>query len=694
MASTTITTSQHILASVGGAENVSSLTHCATRLRFQLVDQSRMDQEKLESDPAVLGVVKQGSTGVQVIMGGGVAEYYKAIQDLPGMGSGATRQNTGKKEYSGVRGRFGWVDYCFEFLSDTFRPVLWALLGASLIITVLVLLDTAGVQDFRQPVGDQPPTFQFLHAMFQSVFYFLPVMVGATAARKLGANEWVGAAIPAALFTPDFLGMKDTAEVISTAVEGNDAYVQHVFGLPMYIQEYGGQVFPPIFAAIILFFIEKLLKKIIPGSVQMVFVPFFSLLIMIPLTAFLVGPFGIQIGNFIANFLYATNDLSPFILAVVIPLLYPFLVPLGLHWPLNAIMIVNINTLGYDFIQGPMGTWNFACFGVITGVFVLSLMERNQQMRQVSAGGMFAGLLGGISEPSLYGVLLRYRRSYYRLLPGCLAGGIVAGIFDIKANAFVFTSLLTIPAMDPWLGYAVAIAVAFAVGLSLTLIFDYRTKEEKAEMRAKITAEREAANEAEDERIAQASAATAGTGAAAGAGTAAVAKAAKPALQPGAVTEIPSPLAGTAVSINRVPDEAFASGALGNGIAIEPTGDTVYAPADGSVIAAQKTGHAVGLRLDSGVDLLIHIGVDTVKMDGKGFELFVERKQRVKAGDKLVRFDRAAIADAGYPDVTLVLVSNTRKFGSVDGHPAADVVPGETNVITVTAKADQPATAS
>lgn len=689
MASTTTTTSQHILACIGGAENVTSFTHCATRLRFQLADQSKVDQEMLESDPAVLGVVKQGSTGVQVIMGGGVADYYNSIVKLPGMGTASEKKtSTGKKDYGGVRGRFSWVDYCFEFLSDTFRPVLWALLGASLIITILVLLDTAGVQEFREDVALQPPTFQFLHAMYQSVFYFLPVMVGATAARKLGANEWVGAAIPAALFTPEFLGMKDTADVIPTAVEGQDAYLQHVFGMPMYIQDYGGQVFPPIFAAIILFFVEKGLKKIIPGAVQMVFVPFFSLLIMIPLTAFLVGPFGIKIGNIIANFLYATNDLSPFILAVVIPLLYPFLVPLGLHWPLNAIMIVNINTLGYDFIQGPMGTWNFSCFGVITGVFILSLLERNRQMRQVAAGGMFAGLLGGISEPSLYGVLLRYRRSYYRLLPGCLAGGIVAGIFDIKANAFVFTSLLTIPAMDPWFGYTVAIAVAFAVGLGLTVAFDYRTKEEKAEMRASIAESRDAANDAEDARVAGTSAvlgthATSSSDADEAPGSVPV----KTALQAGAVTELSAPLAGRALPITDVPDQAFASGALGNGIAIQPTGDTVYAPADGTVIAAQKTGHAVGLRLDNGVDLLIHIGIDTVKMEGTGFELLVERKQRVTAGQELVHFSRDAIIQAGYPDVTLVLVSNTRKFASVSGRTAEAVSVGEP-VITVTAKSE------
>lgn len=232
MASQTTTTSQHIIDHIGGADNVASLTHCATRLRFQLVDQSKVDVPQLESDPAVLGVVKQGTTGLQVIMGGGVAEYYNGIMREPGMAAAGEKKAAApaKKEYGGIRGRFGWVDYAFEFLSDTFRPVLWALLGASLIITLLVLADTFHIQDFRMDLHEQPPEFQFAHAMWRSVFYFLPIMVGATAARKLGANEWIGAAIPAALFTPEFMGMKDSAREVATAVEGQSTFVVDFFG--------------------------------------------------------------------------------------------------------------------------------------------------------------------------------------------------------------------------------------------------------------------------------------------------------------------------------------------------------------------------------------------------------------------------------------------------------------------------------
>ena len=231
-------TSTHIVESIGGTDNITSLTHCATRLRFQLADAGKVDKEKLDSDPAVLGTVPQGAHGYQVVMGGGVADYYSEIIKQPGVHASSDKDSSSKKEYDGVRGKYDWVDYCFEFLSDTFRPVLWALLGASLIIMLLILADTAGIQDFRAPLEEQPEGFRLAHAMYQSVFYFLPVMVGATAAQKLGANMWVSAAIPAALLTPEFLSLGEQGDTVN------------VFGLPLVINSYGSQVFPPILAAI------------------------------------------------------------------------------------------------------------------------------------------------------------------------------------------------------------------------------------------------------------------------------------------------------------------------------------------------------------------------------------------------------------------------------------------------------------
>ena len=668
MVSTTAGTSQHILREVGGADNVASLTYCATRLRFDVHDKSKVDIDALDSDTNVLGVVEQGSTGVQVVMGGGVAEYYNAIVREPGMGDGEQRSSSnGKKEYGGVRGKYDWVNYCFEFLSDTFRPVLWALLGASLIITLLVLADFFNMQEFRAPMEEQPAGYVLLHSMWQSVFYFLPIMIGATAARKLGANEWVGAAIPAALMTEEFTSLGEQGDTVD------------IFGLPLVLNDYSSQVFPPLIAAIGLFWVEKGLKKIIPSAVQMVFVPFFSLLIMIPATAFLLGPFGIGIGNGIADFLFWLNDVSPFILAIVIPLIYPFMVPLGLHWPLNAIMVSNLATLGYDFIQGPMGAWNFACFGVVAGVLIISLREKNKAMGQVSAGGLAAGIFGGISEPSLYGVLLRFKKTYFRLLPGCLVGGVIIGFFNVKANAFVFTSALTVFAMDPVLGYVIGIAAAFATSMLLVIFFDYRGKDEKAEVLAQLQAEREA----EASESAEGADGSAAAGAVAGSTAGSAGEA-------GAVTVVTTPVEGKVLPLDQTPDAAFAGGALGGGVCIDPSGDSVVAPADGTILTVQKTGHAVGLRLDNGVELLVHIGIDTVKMGGQGFEVLVERRQKVTAGTPLVRFDRSAIEEAGYSPLTPVVVVNSKKFASVEGMPAPIAAVGD-DIITVTAKTEETA---
>ena len=684
-------TAQHIIKNIGGADNITSLTHCATRLRFQLADPSKIDEKSLESDKAVLGTVHQGEHGYQVVMGGGVADYYQAIIKEPGVdpsgehkGNGGNARGPrinedGSKEYGGIR-KTGWIDYCFEFLSDTFRPILWALLGASLIITLLILADTAGLQDFRAPMNEQPAGYQLMHAMWKSVFYFLPIMIGATASKKLGANEWVGAAIPAALLTPQFIGLSEIAT--TTTFMGGDAEKVSIFGLPLILNDYSSQVFPPLLAAIGLYWVEKGLKKIIPSSLHMVFVPFFSLLIMIPLTAFLLGPFGIGVGNGISNFLAWVNDFSPFVLAIIIPLLYPFLVPLGLHWPLNAIMVQNLATLGYDFIQGPMGAWNFACFGLVAGVLVVSFKEHNKAMRQVATGGLAAGLLGGVSEPSLYGIVLRFKKTYPRLLPGCFAGGVVMGIFDIKANAFVFTSLLTIPAMTPALGYLLGIAVAFFVSFFLVVFFDYRSPEEREEVRAQIAAEREA--EGKEPAIPAESAAKPESGVAVPAAAAAAAPVAVAAPASEAI-KLDSPLEGEAVELSEVPDPIFAGAKLGEGMAIKPTGNTVYAPADGKILTVQKSGHAVGLSLDSGVQLLIHVGLDTVELAGEGFTVHVEKKQRVSAGDKLITFDQEFIESKGYNLITPVVVTNTSKFFSIEGKAGA-VTPSD-QLLTVTPKA-------
>ncbi|NLA28194.1 MAG: PTS transporter subunit EIIC, partial [Propionibacterium sp.] len=408
---------EQIVANSGGAGNIQSLTHCATRLRFQLNDASLVDQAALEKVPGVMGVVPQSGDRLQVVIGGAVQSMFADIMALPSMGSlGAKKSSDADVKAAaragGPRGKVAWLDNFFEYLSDSFRPLLGVLLGASLIIAFAAVLDALGVVDFR--AADKPATWIFVDAMWRSVFYFLPIMVAYNASKKLDVDPWVGAAIMGALMTPEFVSLNDPERFPTTVCTvnetlGTQSCVADIFGLPMQLNDYSGQVFVPLIMVAVLGLIYKGLKKIFPENIQMVFVPFFSMAIMIPLTAFLIGPLGIWIGGGLGNGLAWLNGNAPFVFALLIPMLYPFLVPLGLHWPLNALMLMNLNTLGYDFIQGPMGAWNFACFGATAGVLFLSMRDRDVTMRQTASGALVAGLFGGISEPSLYGIHLRFK---------------------------------------------------------------------------------------------------------------------------------------------------------------------------------------------------------------------------------------------------------------------------------------------
>ena len=484
---------EEILDVVGGADNVVSLTHCATRLRFQLVDASNIDVAAVESIKGVMGAVPQAGERFQIIMGGAVQTYYEQINGLPVMqGKRALTDEELKAaaRAGGVRGKFAWVDSFFEFLSDSFRPILGALLGASLFITFMALMASLGVIE-NWADGEQAallaPGWQFINLMWQSVFVFLPLMVAYNASKKVGADPWVGFAVMALVMLPGFTALASHPD--ARPLEGSSAMVLDIFGITLTIFSYNSQVFPPLLMAALLGPLYKLLKKLIPENLQLIFVPFLAMLVMLPVTAFIIGPIGIYVGIGLGGVLSAINGFSPLIFALVIPMLYPFLVPLGLHWPLNAIMLANISTYGEDFIQGPMGVWNFACFGATAGVLILAMRDKEVQMRQTATGALAAGLLGGISEPSLYGIHLRFKKIYPRMLVGCFVGGLTIGIGGMLAgggvmtNAFVFTSLLTIPAFSNIPLYALSIAVAFGTAMMMVLIFDYRTPEQKAAAR-------------------------------------------------------------------------------------------------------------------------------------------------------------------------------------------------------------------
>ena len=689
-------TAQEILDAVGGPGNITHFTHCATRLRFELRDASVIDKDTVEAIDGVLGAVPQSGDRYQIVIGGAVQSVFDEINNLPSMKSGATASNDDVKAAARAkaRGKNAIVDAFFEYLSDSFRPLLPVLLGASLILAFLAVLEACGVVDTHAETI--PPWLGYVNSMWRAVFYFLPAMVAYNASKKLNIDPWVGTAVILSLLTPNFTGLANTKNFASTTciqlVEGRDDMLQctaHIENVPVIgtlslpLPDYGGQVFVPLLMVPLLALVYKFLKRIIPANVQMVFVPFFSFIIIMPLTAFLIGPLSIWIGNGLGGGLAWLNGHAPIVFAIIIPIIYPFLVPLGLHWPLNALQLANIASTGSDFIQGPMGAWNFACFGATAGVLFLSIRDRDTDMRQTASGALAAGLFGGISEPSLYGIHLRFKRIYPLMLTGCVVGGLVIGIGNgVTTNTFVFTSLLTIPVFTPTAVYGLGIAAAFITAFLMVVLFDYRTKEQKAQAREKKAALKAGVS------AAPAAAAPAAAAPAAPAAASAAEAAPAPAFSDEAKADLTltAPMAGELVALSDVADEAFSAGALGPGIAVSPAAHAVVvAPCDGKVTVAFPTGHAYGLKSASGVQVLIHIGMDTVKLDGTGFTPRVAKGDVVRRGDVLAEVDWDVIREAGYDTITPMVVTNKKKFGEITPAAPGPISVGET-VVTVTPK--------
>ena len=707
-------TAQEILDAVGGPGNITHFTHCATRLRFELRDASVVDKDTVEAIDGVLGAVPQSGDRYQIVIGGAVQSVFNEINNLPSMAGGAAAASNDDVKAAArakARGKNALVDAFFEYLSDSFRPLLPVLLGASLILAFLAVLDSTGVVDTRAETI--PAWLGYVNSMWRAVFYFLPAMVAYNASKKLDIDPWVGTAVILSLLTPNFMGLSNASSFAETTCEqtalGTEQCVTQIaslepllsafpilnkidFWLPLIgrvtfphsislqLADYGGQVFVPLLMVPLLALVYKFLKKIVPSNVQMVFVPFISFIIIMPLTAFLIGPLSIWIGNGLGGGLAWLNGHAPILFAIIIPIIYPFLVPLGLHWPLNALQLANIASTGSDFIQGPMGAWNFACFGATAGVLFLSIRDRDTDMRQTASGALAAGLFGGISEPSLYGIHLRFKRIYPLMLTGCVVGGLVIGIGNgVTTNTFVFTSLLTIPVFTPTAVYGLGIAAAFITAFLMVVLFDYRTKEQKAQAREK--------KEAAKVGVSATPAAPAPVAAPAAAAPAAAAPAA-PEFSDEAKADLTltAPMAGELVALSDVADEAFSAGALGPGIAVSPAaGAVVVAPCDGKVTVAFPTGHAYGLKSASGVQVLIHIGMDTVKLDGKGFTPRVAKGDVVRRGDVLAEVDWDVIREAGYDTITPMVVTNKKKFGKITPAAPGPISVGET-VVTVTPK--------
>ena len=743
-----------IVDAVGGPANITNLTHCATRLHFELADAGHVNQHGLESIPGVLGAFPRAGNRYQVIIGGAVASVYEQIVRLrtarlmpaaqlpsavmqsasqstqptqsmqptqpaqPAQSAQSTQptqpaqsapylsddaapsrdtatdaeqscgpSNTSRhfmprtiREWgSAARARAAAF---FDYLSDSFRPILGVLLGASLVIAIVNVIVALGIV----PDGETSTGWILLKAIWEGVFTVLPIMIAYNAAKKLDVDPWLGGAIMAALMTLQLTGvmsgMSGTSvssalsgeiQCSATATFGTETCTVSAFGIPIQLNDYSGNIFVPLLMAAVLAVVYRGLKRVIPDSVQLVFVPFLSLVVVFALTILVIGPLGIWLGSGLGAATAWLNAHVPFLFALIIPMLYPFLVPLGLHWPLNALILMNIQTLGYDFVQGPMGVWNFACFGATAGVLVLAVRGKDSAMRQTAVGALLAGLLGGVSELSLYGIHLHHRRVYRWLLAGCAAGGVTSAVFGwlfpsvlpsgqmvrgVTTTAFAFSSLLTIPVFDRMWVYALSIAVAFVMAMVLTVLFGYRTPSRATE--AQMVSAGENARPQDAVR---------GIGTTSSDAESAEDSPSRPASDRTPDSNaILSPVAGRLVNLEATGDPVFASRALGEGVGVMPetTGETaVLAPVSGTLKTVARTGHAFGIKTDGGIEVLVHIGIDTVDMDGEGFAVVVAKGDRIAAGEPLATVDFGKVAAAGHSVVVVVTVVNAAELTAV-----------------------------
>lgn len=730
-----------IVDAVGGSANITNLTHCATRLHFELDDAGQVSQHGLESIPGVLGAFPRTGNRYQVIIGGAVASVYEQIvrmqaarltpaTQLPSAASRPTQSaqstqstqstqptqptqsapnlsddvtplrdtatdteqshgpaNTSRhfmprtiREWgSAARARAAAF---FDYLSDSFRPILGVLLGASLVIAIVNVIVALGIV----PDGETSTGWILLKAIWEGVFTVLPIMIAYNAAKKLDVDPWLGGAIMAALMTPQLTGvmsgMSGTSvssalsgeiQCSATATFGTETCTVSAFGIPIQLNDYSGNIFVPLLMAAVLAVVYRGLKRVIPDSVQLVFVPFLSLVVVFALTILVIGPLGIWLGSGLGAATAWLNAHVPFLFALIIPMLYPFLVPLGLHWPLNALILMNIQTLGYDFVQGPMGVWNFACFGATAGVLVLAVRGKDSAMRQTAVGALLAGLLGGVSELSLYGIHLHHRRVYRWLLAGCAAGGVTSAVFGwlfpsvlpsgqmvrgVTTTAFAFSSLLTIPVFDRMWVYALSIAVAFVMAMVLTVLFGYRTPSRATEAQMVSAGENARSQDA-----------VRGIGTTSSDAESAEDSPSRPASDRALDSNaILSPVAGRLVNLEATGDPVFASRALGEGVGVMPetTGETaVLAPVSGTLKTVARTGHAFGIKTDGGIEVLVHIGIDTVDMDGEGFAVVVAKGDRIAAGEPLATVDFGKVAAAGHSVVVVVTVVNAAELTAV-----------------------------
>ena len=589
-----------ILSHVGGRENIASLVHCATRLRFKLKDGKLADAAALKKHPGVIMVVESGGQ-FQVVIGNHVHDVYRAVCAQAGISEETTPQvNNGEK--------VNLLNRLIDIVSAIFTPFLGVMAASGILKGLLALAVACGWMSMESG------TYKLWFAASDGLFYFFPLVLGYTAGKKFGGSPFVTMAIGGALTHPVVLQAFEAGSLAG-------ALPEHFLGIPITFINYSASVIPIILAAWVSCWLEKRCNRILPSAVRNFFTPLFCLAIVVPLTFLLIGPVATWLSQMLAQGYQGIYAFAPWLAGAVMGAVWQICVIFGLHWGLVPLMINNLSALGHDTLAPLLLPAVMGQVGATLGVFLRTRDARQKTL----AGSAFTAGIFGITEPAVYGVTLPNRRPF---IFGCTAGAVGGAIVGFSHSAVysfglasIFTFAQIIPPGGPdasvW-GAIIGTAVALLLACIMTW-FAGLPRSDKADGAVKISE-----------------------------------------------SDILAPMSGTVLAMDQVPDSTFASGVLGPGAAIVPLSNKVHAPFYGEVASLFQTRHAIGLLSDSGIEVLIHIGIDTVKLDGLHFTAHVKPGDKIQPGDLLLEFDRQAILDAGYDLTTPVIISNGEDYAAVE----------------------------
>lgn len=580
---------KEILQLVGGSKNVNNLVHCATRLRFELKDNQKANKTALENLSCVLSVVVSGGQ-YQVVIGPKVNDYYEEIMKHLDL-----KKNNQQGKIS-----------ILKVISGAFSPLIPILAGAGMVKALLTVLVQFSL------MSDTSSTYAVLSAAGNSVFYFMPIFLGITLSKQFGANPYVGGAIGAALLEPSF-----------TALIGQEG--TNFFGITLTAVDYAATIFPIFIISFIYAYMEKGLKKIIKAELQMFLVPMICLVVLVPMAALVFGPFGTVIGNVVSDVVTWLFNFNRIVAGIVLGATYPFLTMLGLHWGFTPITLQNLSQYGGDVIEGVAVCCVYAEIGIAIGAYLKG--KKHSAIKAIASPTILTGFLAGVTEPILYGIIMRYKRLMVVVAIAGGIGGAINGLFQVTMDSYVFHNVFSAAMMtySPILPFLFGITSSLIAGILLTYFWGI-TEDDKSDF---VTKE----NQTEEISVV-------------------------PVLNEHQQFEITAPISGTIIDMKHIEDEVFSSGAVGKGVAINPSEGKILAPFDGEIAVAFPSKHAIGLRATNGIEVLIHVGLNTVMLDGKFFTTKVSQGMKVSKGDLLLEFDNESIQKAGYSLVTPILITN------------------------------------